>query len=143
MIKWGISAYNHNAAISVVKDDQILFASESERYSGIKNDSNIPDNMIKEVLEYGEPDQIHWYENQLLKNIRRLYAGQKWKKLDIHPWIKRKRIRYHGHHETHARAGFYTSPFDSATVLVVDAIGEFNTTSIWHATNKHLTKFWT
>jgi|TARA_B100001250_G_scaffold29152_2_gene23922 carbamoyltransferase len=143
MIKWGISAYNHNAAISVVKDDQILFASESERYSGIKNDSNIPENMIKEVLEYGEPDQIHWYENQLLKNIRRLYAGQKWKKLDIHPWIKRKRIRYHGHHETHARAGFYTSPFDSATVLVVDAIGEFNTTSIWHATNKHLTKFWT
>ena len=93
MIKWGISAYNHNAAISVVKDDQILFASESERYSGIKNDSNIPENMIKEVLEYGEPDQIHWYENQLLKNIRRLYAGQKWKKLDIHPWIKRKRIR--------------------------------------------------
>ena len=69
MIKWGISAYNHNAAIAVVEDDKILFASESERYSGIKNDPNIPENMIRAVLEYGEPDQIHWYENQLLKNI--------------------------------------------------------------------------
>ena len=98
--------------------------------------------MIRAVLEYGEPDQIHWYENQLLKNIRRLYAGQKWKKLDIHPWLKRKRIRYHGHHETHARAGFYTSPFERATVLVVDAIGEFDTTSIWHATPKYLSKLW-
>jgi len=37
MIKWGISAYNHNAAISVIEDDKIIFASESERYSGIKN----------------------------------------------------------------------------------------------------------
>ena len=142
MIKWGISAYNHNAAIAVVKDDQILFASESERYSGIKNDASIPDNMIEAILEYGEPDEIHWYENQLWKNCRRLYAGQKWKSLNIHPSLKRKRIRYHWHHETHARAGFYTSPFDEATVLVVDAIGEFNTSSVWHATPKGLSKLW-
>ena len=93
MIKWGISAYNHNAAISVVKDDQILFASESERYSGIKNDANIPDNMIKAIMEYGEPAEIHWYENQFMKNIRRLYAGQGWKKLNILPDLKRTRIK--------------------------------------------------
>ena len=142
MIKWGISAYNHNAAISVIEDDKIIFASESERYSGIKNDKNIPENMIKDVLIYGEPDQIHWYENNLLKNARRIYAGQKYKKLEIHPWLKRKRIRYHGHHETHARAGFYTSPFNEATVLVVDAIGEFETTTIWHGQGNKLDKIW-
>ena len=145
MIKWGISAYNHNAAITVIKDDQreheILFASESERYSGIKNDANIPDNMIKAIMEYGEPAEIHWYENQFMKNIRRLYAGQGWKKLNIHPDLKRTRIKYHSHHKTHAAAGFYTSPFDNASVLVVDAIGEFTTTSIWNG-GHWLSKVW-
>ena len=30
------------------------------------------------------------------------------------------------------RAGFYTSPFHNANILVVDAIGEWDTTSIWY-----------
>ena len=145
MIKWGISAYNHNAAITVIKDDQreheILFASESERYSGIKNDANIPDNMIAAIMKYSEPAEIHWYENQLMKNFRRVYAGQGWKKLDIHPELKRTRIKYHSHHKTHAAAGFYTSPFEQASVLVVDAIGEFTTTSIWNG-GHWLSKIW-
>ena len=29
-------------------------------------------------------------------------------------------------------AGFYTSPFHNANILVVDAIGEWDTTSIWY-----------
>ena len=36
------------------------------------------------------------------------------------------------HHKSHAAAGFYTSPFHNANILVVDAIGEWDTTSIWY-----------
>ena len=95
MIRWGISAYNHNAALSVVKDDEILFASESERYSGIKNDADLPDNLIEAALEYGEPSQILWYESNFLKNIRRLHAGQKWKSIKKHSYLKRYNIKSH------------------------------------------------
>ena len=35
------------------------------------------------------------------------------------------------HHHSHAAAGYYTSPFDDAVVVVLDAIGEFTTSSVW------------
>ena len=31
------------------------------------------------------------------------------------------------HHLSHAAAGYFTSNFDHASILVMDAIGEFNT----------------
>jgi carbamoyltransferase len=34
---------------------------------------------------------------------------------------------------SHAAAGFQTSPYDDATVVVIDAIGEFDTITIWNA----------
>jgi carbamoyltransferase len=42
-------------------------------------------------------------------------------------------IEYYGHHLSHAAAGFQTSPYDDATVVVIDAIGEWDTISIWDA----------
>jgi carbamoyltransferase len=42
-------------------------------------------------------------------------------------------IRTYNHHLCHAAAGFQTSPYDRATVVVIDAIGEFDTISIWGA----------
>lgn len=48
-----------------------------------------------------------------------------------------------GHHESHAAAGYFTSRFKDASILVVDAIGEWNTVSIWHAKDTKLSKVWT
>ena len=45
----------------------------------------------------------------------------------------KRQIRTFRHHQTHAAAGFQTSPFDEATVVVIDAIGEWETITIWHA----------
>ena len=78
MINWGISAFNHDASIASVEKDKILFAGHAERYSRIKNDPNLNDGIIEDALSYGEPDVIHWYESPILKNLRRLHAGQKW-----------------------------------------------------------------
>jgi carbamoyltransferase len=39
----------------------------------------------------------------------------------------------YSHHLSHAAAGFQTSPYDRATVVVIDAIGEWDTISIWGA----------
>ena len=35
---------------------------------------------------------------------------------------------------SHVASGFQTSPFQDATVVVIDAIGEWDTISIWSAT---------
>jgi carbamoyltransferase len=42
-------------------------------------------------------------------------------------------VSSHNHHLSHAAAGFQTSPYDQATVVVIDAVGEWDTITIWGA----------
>ena len=79
MIEWGISANSHDAAIAVFKDKELVFASHSERFSGIKNDRDLCTELVEYAEQWGKPDHIYWYENPYLKTIRQLIAGQGWK----------------------------------------------------------------
>ena len=76
MITWGISANSHDAAITVTQEDQILFASQSERYSKVKNDPHLNPRLLEDALYYGKPDYIVWYEKPWLKTLRQLRSGQ-------------------------------------------------------------------
>jgi carbamoyltransferase len=88
-------------------------------------------------------DHIAYYETPWRKQLRQLYSGQgiEWHKLTTSQVIRQQLQGYfsgtpvstHGHHLSHAAGGFQTSPFDRATVVVIDAIGEFDTISIWGA----------
>ena len=78
MITWGISSESHNAALSVFVNDTLVFASESERFSGIKNDSQLNDGIINYALKFGKPELVCWYENPYKKTLRQLLAGQGW-----------------------------------------------------------------
>ena len=123
----GVSEGFHDGAVSLVDEHgNILHASHSERYSKIKNDPSIhPD-------QYMEHDVYAYYEKNWLKNFRRFLYGQKPKPNYKCDWCLdtcKKKTFYH--HESHAAAGFYTSPFNEADILVIDAIGEFDTISIW------------
>jgi carbamoyltransferase len=46
MIKWGVAAGTHDGSLAVVKDNEILFASHTERYSRKKNDAHLNQEMI-------------------------------------------------------------------------------------------------
>lgn len=151
MIIWGISALSHDAALAVFNDDQLLFASHSERFSGIKNDPNLNEELVTYAKWFGgEPDLVCWYENPKWKFTRQLYAGQNikecWNDIDIKRYLSsygiNAPITYGSHHESHAAAAYYTSPFDNCAVLCIDAIGEWNTTSIWKAGANGLKKVW-
>jgi carbamoyltransferase len=139
----GISAGFHDAGVSFISDDKILFAAHSERYSKKKHDSELNTEILADCFTHcGIPDRIAYYERPWLKKTRQLYAGQ-YKDI-FEPGIEDKirkiwpnknppDIEYHGHHKSHAAAGFQTSPYDRATVVVIDAIGEWDTASIWSA----------
>ena len=131
MITWGISSESHNASLSVLSDDTFLFASESERFSGIKNDPYLNDGIINYALKFGNPQLVCWYENPYKKTLRQVLSGQgfiqNFKKYADVP------IKYYDHHYTHACAGYFTSKFDECCVVVIDAIGEFQTLTIWEA----------
>ena len=76
MITWGISANSHDAALAVFNNDKLEFASHSERFSGIKNDAHLNDKLIEYARQWGEPDEIVWYERPLVKTMRQIRAGQ-------------------------------------------------------------------
>ncbi len=149
MIVWGISALAHDAAITVVNSDgEILFASQSERYSRVKNDAYLNDEVVQEAMKFGAPAALIWYEKPFKKRLRCLYSGQyrdalsfeKSPRRYLNKWSFLQKIPLHfvGHHASHAAAGYYTSSFVEAAVIVVDAIGEWDTITIWQAKGNHL-----
>ena len=141
----GLSAGYHDAAATVINNrGDILFAGHSERYSKKKNDANICPALMEEVCNY-EIDTIAWYERPWKKQLRQLYSGQgiEWNRLTVNQVLKEQlgtwlayppnNIVSYSHHLSHAAAGFQTSTFDRATVVVIDAIGEWDTISIYGA----------
>ncbi len=44
------------------------------------------------------------------------------------------------HHRSHAASAFFASPYNDAAVLVLDGVGEFETTSLWHGKDNKLIK---
>ena len=146
MITWGISAQGHDAAIAVFQNDDLVFAGHAERYSRVKNDPQLNQYIINEALQFGEPNKIVWYENTSLKWFRRLVT-KSFNKKELSPkqYIKKfydkdPVITEVGHHYSHAAAGYYTSPFTDATVIVIDAIGEWDTFTIWTGEGRELKK---
>jgi carbamoyltransferase len=144
----GISAGFHDASVSVISAGNVVFAGHAERYSKIKNDKDLNAALVEDALSYVKGDyELHYYENPLLKYLRQARAGQNPKfntifaknviGKDIHAMFDNKKIHTHGHHLTHAAAGFQTSGFVDATVVIIDAIGEFDTVSIWDARYTH------
>ena len=150
MIIWGINAMNHDASICVVDSDtcEILFAGHAERYSRIKNDSELNWSLIDDALSYGYPQLVVWHENPWGRKARYVRSGQ-WKLLLEQSPAKYLQqfditcpIKYSNHHASHAAGGFYTSGWDCATIVVVDAIGEMSTASIWHANHSVMQQKW-
>ena len=140
----GLSCGFHDAAVSVIDSSgNIVFAGHSERYSKNKHDDNLCGSIIVDALRHTSEYQIHYYERPWLKYLRQMIAGQKpvFSNLSVKNIIGAGnmqllgggRVYTHNHHLSHAAAGFQTSPFDDATVVVIDAIGEFDTITIWHA----------
>ena len=140
----GISAGFHDAGATVIdREGNILFAGHSERYSKQKNDANISPELLNEI-DMSTIDTIAYYERPLVKQLRQWYAGQgiEWRKLTTRQCLEQqlgsdkisnKTLKSYNHHACHAAAGFQTSPYDRATVVVIDAVGEFETITIWAA----------
>ena len=140
----GIAAGFHDAAATVVDPSgNILFAAHSERYSKLKNDAVLDIGLLEEANQHGAVGTVAYYERPWAKQLRRLYTGEglQWGQLTTRGTVKTHtrdlyqtaQVKSYNHHLSHAAAGFQTSPFQRATCVVIDAIGEWDTISIWGA----------
>ncbi|MFT7156599.1 MAG: carbamoyltransferase [Parvicella sp.] len=153
----GISAFYHDSAACLLKDGLVVAAAQEERFSRLKNDSSFPKNAVSFCLKFAniaieDVELVSFYEKpfQKFERIIDTYSNnvpvgfwsfkkaiKSWmsEKLWI-PAIIKKELNYKGrviftdHHLSHAASAFYSSPFNEATIVIVDAVGEKATTSI-------------
>jgi carbamoyltransferase len=152
----GISAFYHDSAACLVKDQEILSAVQEERFTRKKHDYRFPTNAIQYCLDSADIegqdlDYVAFYDKPFIKFERLLetylhYAPvgirSFWKSIPV--WVKQKlwipdlikketgyqgKIIYPEHHESHAASAFFPSPFERAAFLTFDGVGEWTTTS--------------
>jgi carbamoyltransferase len=143
----GLSFGYHDAAITVLDSDSgsILFASQAERYSKVKNDKWLNKELIAAALSYGDPEVMVMHENFLKTKWRHAKAGN-WKGvfeptpltwLGFYPELDDIPIKYMSHHQSHIASSWLTwdEPLiggpPKALGIVIDAIGEIDTASKW------------
>jgi len=154
----GISAHYHDSAAGLLIDGLPVCAVEEERLSRRKNDAAFPLSAIEWCLDYAklapeDLDAVVFYEKPMLKFERILTMALRnfphtWRSfpramknaLGEKLWVKgiitsqlgvpAKRILFTEHHQSHAAAAFYPSPYAEAAILTADGVGEWATLSL-------------
>jgi carbamoyltransferase len=162
----GLSCFYHDSGAVLLKDGEVVFAAQEERYTRIKQDEDLPVNAIFKALDVAgitieDIDAVGFYEKPMLKFFDRLLqtyfktwpmglmqyqkAMQDWmhKKLWTPQQIE-KDLGYTGdifyipHHESHAASSFYCSGLEDSTIVTVDGVGEWATATIGYGKGKEL-----
>jgi carbamoyltransferase len=119
----------HNSSVAVVKDGDLVFHSENERYSNIKYDS-YPFHLIHKLPDIVDdadvialagtgptvPAECFTEQDVYTTAITRLnknYLNKDIKVFDL----------WHSHHMLHAAHAFYNSGFDEAVCIIKDGMG--------------------
>lgn len=150
----GLSAFYHDSAACLLRDGDIVAAAQEERFTRKKHDPRFPENAVAYCLEAGGIDingldYVVFYDKPYEKFDRLLmtYLGIAPMGLrsffdQMPPWLKeklfmrrtvRKLLGYKGHvlftthHQAHAGAAFFPSPFQEAAFLTLDGVGEWAT----------------
>ncbi|QPJ65308.1 MAG: carbamoyl transferase [Candidatus Nitrohelix vancouverensis] len=150
----------HDSAACLVRDGEIIAATEEERYTRIKYDSSFPVHSIEFCLRKGglkisDIDLVcySWLKSdyQLHKKLIHMlkYFPQSLKLLKYRDAVSRKndaenvfrdtfgyagRFQHMNHHLCHAANVFYLSPFEQGSILSLDGMGDW--ASCWMGTGE-------
>jgi carbamoyltransferase len=156
----GVSADYHDAAAAVVIDGEIVAAAEEERFTRRKHDASLPREAISWCLEAAEVEpgdlaSVVFYDKPLstweriatthcrvgprgFRTFRS--AASQW--LGSKLWVGYRltrlladlgfeaQVRFAEHHQSHAAAAYYPSPFEHAAILTFDGVGEWASSTI-------------
>ncbi|HWR82041.1 MAG TPA: carbamoyltransferase N-terminal domain-containing protein [Candidatus Deferrimicrobium sp.] len=153
----GISCFYHDAAAALVVDGTLAAAAGEELFTRRKHDPEFPVNaaafcLKKAGCRIDDIDYVAFYDKPILKFDRLLtgclatpfrsyraflsampiWLGRKlWVDHIIHNAIQYQgTVLYVPHHLSHAAGAFFGSPFERATILTIDGVGEWATASV-------------
>lgn len=161
----GLCAYTHDSAAALLVNGHLIGFAEEERLDGVKHSRAYPANAVAWLLsEAGLTandvttvaynfdgrryrSALGQLPAQLLRSATRPRAMPRARSFltvhrryqarmrDLSRRFPRARLRPVLHHRAHALYAFLAARLDEAAVLVVDSLGELQTTTIWHATH--------
>lgn len=141
----GISALYHDASICLLKDNEIAFASQTERFSRIKNDKLLNHEIFLELQKYDMPQKVVWYERPYLRTARKIFFDRSLGSttLSVKKYVQsfiNCEIVTVPHHDSHASACLYTATFNTEGSLIfsIDAVGEIYTIVVYKVVNNKL-----
>jgi carbamoyltransferase len=150
----GISAFYHDSSVCLFRDNQLIFACEEEKFTGIKHDSSFPTKALDYIYKTYRINEknlqaVCYYENpklkyeRVIKNVKKnilknpFYCFKSWMKIksnmsEIDSKLKKlsPNVFYSTHHEAHHYYSFYTSNFEDSMCLAIDGVGEIDTMSL-------------
>ena len=160
----GFSYGYHDSAVCFLDDQgQIAFAAQEERFTRKKNDLAFPINSIHAGLKYLKisPEQVQkigYYEIPLEKISRICLLNEincyslLLKRFAQDPCFLEpiKDIRnifqcteftnYYPHHLSHAASSIFLDEYNKGIAVVIDGVGEFDSTSIWSYEKGHINR---
>lgn len=153
----GISCFYHDSAVCLIKDGLVVAAAQEERFSRVKHDNTFPSKALEWVLQseglsMQEISVVTFYEKPLQK-LDRIFnqhlehfpwsfptflntaGGWLTHKLNIRhilqtDWHFQGQIWFVPHHMAHAASSYYLSGSKEATIVTIDGVGEWATTTI-------------
>jgi carbamoyltransferase len=129
----GISEFFHDAGIAFITDQgDIEFAAHSERYSKMKFDYDIHDDLLKMI---NHDDYTIFYEDindeKFTKPVLDFYTGERKRSMIPGSFSYDDSVN---HHVSHAANAFYTRPWKSkedTVILTIDGMGQLQTLGIY------------
>lgn len=165
----GIGGYSHDSAAALVCDGELVAAVAEERLSRVKHQGGIPRRAVQYCLDAAgltlrDIDHIGCYMRPGMRLLRRLpyrfrqmlhspkysaaYIAYEFVHNAQFVWGLRAlagrapRLHFLEHHPAHAASAFLVSPYDTAALLTIDYIGEWNATWAGVGKDTAITRLW-
>lgn len=157
----GFSAHSnrsmHNSGVALLKNGEVIYASDEERFSRLKNDGAFPfqalEAMYKETgitsrdIKYiAMPDRKPiWQLIKIIKYITKTYfetgvfasnylresLKRTWQLKRVVPEnLNHCKLFFVEHHLAHAASVYYSSPWEKSTIITIDGSGDFSMSGI-------------
>jgi carbamoyltransferase len=132
MIIVGLGGLQKDAACAVLRDGELVSAVEQQKTAPRHVRGDLPAEAIAAALDVAG---VRGEEVETAALARPLGEGRHARQihLELRRLFPRARVVSVDHHRAHAASAYYASPFESATVVALDNVGDFRCGSRWRA----------
>ena len=129
MIILGIGGILNDAAVALLKDGELIAAVEQRKVARAHRAGELPEAAIRECLSIAGVAAEQVECTALARPLGA--AAETTLHLRLRAMMPNAQVVLVDHHTAHAASAFYASPFDRATILTFDRLGDLRCGAIW------------